>query len=251
MSYYLCVFASLQFPNTFLCFPFPAGWPASFGPFAFWALCFFLCTLSIKNICPRNRSIEKGPKQKNNRLFWARFDEQCVPFQKSFKTTDVRPFHIDAQHRLVTSIDAPQPHLSQIPSVYKHVTCEMVRSAQDFFAIEKMAAQGMSIKKIATTLGLPQSTTKRWLCRSKAQRKNVIQHACDTPLHPSTDTDNTTDTSNTFLLCTTVRSNFLKKPCNGEDECVTAMRGGAPRSAMRMYRQLLYGTFGVLHPAPA
>ena len=58
-------------------------------------------------------------------------------------------FHIDTQHRLATSIDAPQPHVSQILCVYKHFACEMVRSAQELFAFEKVAAQGMSSKKIA------------------------------------------------------------------------------------------------------
>ena len=37
----------------------------------------------------------------------------------------------------------------------------MVLSAQELSPIEKMATAGMGNKKIATTLGLPQSTTKR------------------------------------------------------------------------------------------
>ena len=41
-------------------------------------------------------------------------------------------------------------------------TTRMVLSAQELFAIEKMAIAGMGNKKIATTLGLPQSTKNRW-----------------------------------------------------------------------------------------
>ena len=38
----------------------------------------------------------------------------------------------------------------------------MVRSAEELFAVEKMAAQGTSIKKIAVTVGVFLSMTKRW-----------------------------------------------------------------------------------------
>ena len=41
------------------------------------------------------------------------------------------------------------------------------------YAIEKMAVAGMGNKKIATTLGLPQSTTKRWLQRPPSEGEMV------------------------------------------------------------------------------
>ena len=49
----------------------------------------------------------------------------------------------------------------------------MVLSAQERFAIEKMATAGMGNKKIATTLGLPLSTTKRWLQRLRSEGEMV------------------------------------------------------------------------------
>ena len=45
----------------------------------------------------------------------------------------------------------------------------MVRSVEELFAIEQMAAQGMSIQKIAETLGVPLRTTTRWLQRSEGE----------------------------------------------------------------------------------
>ena len=66
----------------------------------------------------------------------------------------------------------------------------MVLSAQELFAIEKMARSGTGNKKIAITLGLPQSTTKRWLCCSKTLRKNTsFNTSFNTPWHsPQTHT---------------------------------------------------------------
>ena len=61
-------------------------------------------------------------------------------------------FHIGVQHRLVTSIDAPQPQFCEIPSVYKLFACEMVRTTEELFAIEKMAGQCMSIKEVVETV---------------------------------------------------------------------------------------------------
>ena len=60
-------------------------------------------------------------------LFWAPFDEKCTPIWDMFKTADSCTFHIDAQHWLMTPIDAPQPHVFQIPSIYMHSEFEMVR----------------------------------------------------------------------------------------------------------------------------
>ena len=54
---------------------------------------------------------------------------RCLKVKK--KTVDFCTFHIDTQHRPATPIDAPQGHLSQIPSVYKHFASAMVRSARE------------------------------------------------------------------------------------------------------------------------
>ena len=45
----------------------------------------------------------------------------------------------------------------------------MVLSALELPAIENMATAGLGNKKIATTLGLPQSTTMRWLQRLRSE----------------------------------------------------------------------------------
>ena len=52
----------------------------------------------------------------------------------------------------------------------------MVRTAEDLFAIEKMAAQGVGNKMIATALGLPRSTTKHWLQRRRSDGEMVLRN---------------------------------------------------------------------------
>ena len=73
--------------------------------------------------------------------------------------TIVKIFNFDQQCFtaliFVMKYHAPQHHLCQIPSVCKVLTTRMVLSAEEFFAIEKMAVAGMGNKKIATTLGVP------------------------------------------------------------------------------------------------
>ena len=49
----------------------------------------------------------------------------------------------------------------------------MVLSAQELFAMKKMATAGMGNKKIATALGSPQSTMKRWLQRLRSEGEMV------------------------------------------------------------------------------
>ena len=43
------------------------------------------------------------------------------------------------------------------------LTTRMVLSAEELFALDRMAVDGMGNKKIAETLGVPLRTTKRWL----------------------------------------------------------------------------------------
>ena len=65
------------------------------------------------------------------------------------------------------------------------------------FVIEKMAIVGMGNKKIATTLGLPESTTWRWWCRSKTLRKYTsFNTSSATPLRYA-QTQTTPHTDNT------------------------------------------------------
>ena len=86
-------------------------------------------------------------------------------------------FHIDTQHRLVTSIDAPQPDLLRFAT-------RMVLSAKELFAIERMAIAGMGHKKCCSC-----QDAHRWRhCRrtkvrsvAARQRKPSALLACSPP----------------------------------------------------------------------
>ena len=89
----------------------------------------------------------------------------------------------------------------KIPSVCKHFHSEngLVRT-RTLCHRKKKTTSGMGNKKIATTLGLSQSTTKRWLCPSETQRKNTsCSTSFDTPWHDPPTQTGTTDTDNTCL----------------------------------------------------
>ena len=90
------------------------------------------------------------------------------------KTANFPTLHTDTKS-LMTPIDAPQPLLPQITSVYKPFACDMVRSAEGLFAIARMAAQGLGSKKITEPLGVSLSTTKRWLQRLHSEGE-VVPH---------------------------------------------------------------------------
>ena len=53
---------------------------------------------------------------------------------------------------------------------------KMVRSARELFAIERMAARGPGSKKITEALGVPLSTTKRWLQRLRSEGTTLGDH---------------------------------------------------------------------------
>ena len=53
----------------------------------------------------------------------------------------------------------------KIPSVFKPSHNNMVRSAEERFAMERMATRGFGSRKIAAALGVLVSTTQRWLQR--------------------------------------------------------------------------------------
>ena len=80
--------------------------------------------------------------------------------------------HTDAHARLDDNFHTPQatfPHKCfQASHNMEHGA--MVRSTEERFATERMATRGFGAKKIATTLGLPQSTTKRWCLRGRFLR---------------------------------------------------------------------------------
>ena len=75
--------------------------------------------------------------------------------------------HTDAHDRLYDISLHSKPHFPQITSVFKP-SHNMVRSTEERFAMERVATRGFGAKKIAITLGLPQSTTKRWLQRLRS-----------------------------------------------------------------------------------
>ena len=104
--------------------------------------------------------------------------------------------HFTSTH--IHAEDTPSMHHSHIclkSKVFVSIFTTRVLSAQELFAIEEMAGSGMGNKKIATTLGLPLSTTKRWLCRSKTQRKKRHSHVTRHSIALSTETDSTTNAS--------------------------------------------------------
>ena len=105
---------------------------------------------------------EEGALQirvKNN-TFRAHFDQQlpsgvkCIPNQHIFPYRTL-PHMTD----LMT-----YPHFHQITGVFKP-SHNMARSAEERFAMERMATRGVGAKKIAAALGVPEATTKRWLRR--------------------------------------------------------------------------------------
>ena len=90
----------------------------------------------------------------------------------------------------MTPIDAPQPHWSRTPGIYKQFACEKVRSAQKLFAIKKMAAQGMSIKQIT---GAVFSSSREMADRIVPVKDTAQKHVIEHVIALSTETDNTTN----------------------------------------------------------
>ena len=80
--------------------------------------------------------------------------------QKGFPT-----LHTDAHDRLD---DISTHHSLKIPSVFSHSHNNMVRSAEERFAMERVATRGFGSKKITAALGVPVSTTQRWLQRLRS-----------------------------------------------------------------------------------
>ena len=83
-------------------------------------------------------------------------------FKIYHKSAHCSRFHPDAHDRLDNMSTYHKPHFPQITSVFKP-SHDMVRSTEERFATVRIATRGFGSKKIATTLGLPQSTTMRRL----------------------------------------------------------------------------------------
>ena len=82
------------------------------------------------------------------------------------KTSDLETCHTDVDPRRRHQIHT-QPVFARM------LTTRMVRSTGELFAIKKMAAQRMSIKKIAETFGVSLRTTKWWLQRLRSEGEMV------------------------------------------------------------------------------
>ena len=100
---------------------------------------------------------KRGRKTSNLEPLWIKNDpvETFITNQQVFPTS-----HTDAHDRLDDISTHHKPHFPQITSVFRH-SHNMVLSTEERFAIERMATRRFGCKKIATTLGLPQSTTQR------------------------------------------------------------------------------------------
>ena len=133
-----------------------AGWPSSSGPFAFWGV-FSLCSGHRRCVFPRSCRMEKERTKTNMNIFsFGPFLMNSVPRHK-------KRYHETSDFPHCNSIICLKPHL--FTSIFRAGWCG---SAEELFATEKMAAQGLGSKKIATTLGLPLSTTKVWLQRLRS-----------------------------------------------------------------------------------
>ena len=112
--------------------------------------------------------MEKGDQYgKCSCLFWEpNFDEKCHRYKMCDETTDFCTFHIN-KTRKRHHMYVPQPDLLQNTSVCNYFRWNSLPS-------KKMAAAGMVKKKIATTLGLPQSTTKRWFAEAPLGGRDCV-----------------------------------------------------------------------------
>ena len=103
---------------------------------------------------------------KNNK-FRSPFDKNVLRCQIYRKTLGFHTLHTDAHDRLDDISIHHKPHFHQITSVFKP-SQNMVRSTEELFDIERKATRGLGAKKIATALGVPEATTKRWLLRLRS-----------------------------------------------------------------------------------
>ena len=104
----------------------------------------------------KNNHFRAPSDQKSHLFFW----------EKSQKL-QFFTLHTDAHDRLDNISTHHKPHVPQITSVLKP-SHNMVRSAEERFAVERMAKRGFGAKKTAAALGVPEATTKHWLRRVRS-----------------------------------------------------------------------------------
>ena len=164
------------------------GWPARSEPLALWAPCFPL----FWHFSCKKKSVFLGI------VLWRREAQKGKMFMSALGTPLMKN---DPRHKKCdTTADACTSSIDNTPKketahpcttfAPKHVfvSCfatRMVLSGQELFAIEKMATASMGNKRIATTLGLPLSTTKRWLvstarqcCRTQSSFNRLALQIC-------------------------------------------------------------------------
>ena len=127
---------------------------------------FFPCVPGIRISCSYILSYKLGRERLNirvkNNKFRAPFDQKGLCCKIYHKSAHFSILHTDAHDRLDDISTHQKPHFPQITNVFKP-SHNMVRCKEERFAMVRMATRGFGAKKIATTLGLPQSTTKQWL----------------------------------------------------------------------------------------
>ena len=145
------------------------GWPAGFEPFAFGTTCSRHRRFLFRGNC---RMEKEGPKPYEHVQCWARFYEQCL---LPGNTTKQQIFHI--VHRRTTTQKAPNPGTAASCVSNPQVCARMlraflVRSVEELFAIERMAAHGFGSRKITKALFecAKNEKTRRAACRHTEKR---------------------------------------------------------------------------------
>ena len=123
-------------------------WLAGFEPFALLALVLpvYLSSFCIQDLLfPRIVVWRKGGAQNKREhfLFLGPLVDEKKPSVVKFVINKSFFAHFTPTHpRRRHQIRAPQAHVPQIPRVYTYFACELVLSAQELYAIVKMAAAG-------------------------------------------------------------------------------------------------------------
>ena len=110
--------------------------------------------------------------------------------------------HTDAQDRLDDTSTHHKPHFPQDPKCFKP-SHNMVRSAEERFALERMATRGFGSKKIAAALGVQEATTKQRLrSHGDMASRNIGRPRNETPLRfTASQTDTTRGVVVSGIIC--------------------------------------------------
>ena len=139
------------------------------------------------------------------------------------KTAGFCTLHTNAQlflhisHRRTTATHdtcrSTQPHSTQIPSVCEHSQREWSCPHRNSLPSKKWQPLARASTKIATTLGLPQSTTKRWLLRLHSEGE-MVSHNIARPRGAEAG----------VCVCVVLSSHFSSHICRGvRDLCVCSV----------------------------